>query len=87
MDEFRVKQSGWLEDFALFMAQRKLMESTLAHLEKPLTRSQVPFNLEQYDIAFNANLHSLSFIASGQVRALAYHSYQIIGDIPIFVAR
>ena len=93
MEEFRAKQSAWLEDFALFMALKEIHGGEPWHTwEKPL-RMRKPEALssarQQYDVAIQRQIYR-QFIFFRQWSKLLTHVHQnhiqIIGDIPIFVA-
>jgi 4-alpha-glucanotransferase len=93
MEEFRIKQSAWLEDFALFMALKEIHGGKPWHTwEKPL-RTRQPEALsdarKQFDIAIQRQIYR-QFIFFRQWAKLLTHTHenhiQIIGDIPIFVA-
>jgi 4-alpha-glucanotransferase len=93
MDEFRRSNTGWLGDFALFMAIKE------AHggdpwptWEKPLrNRDMAALSAarKQYDVAIQRQIYR-QFIFHRQwskLRSYAHQNHvQIIGDIPIFVA-
>lgn len=93
MDEFRSKQSVWLEDFALFMALKEAHGGEPWHTwEKPL-RSREPDALsgarKQYDVAIQRQIYRqfIFFRQWSKLRSYAHQNHiQIIGDIPIFVA-
>ena len=93
MEEFRAKQSAWLEDFALFMALKEIHGGEPWHTwAKPL-RMRQPEALsrarQQYDVAIQRQIYR-QFIFFRQWAKLLTHAHQnhiqIIGDIPIFVA-
>jgi 4-alpha-glucanotransferase len=93
MEEFRRKQSTWLEDFALFMALKE------AHGGEPWHTWEKSLRIRQPEAISNARkLHEVAiqrqiyrqFIFFRQWLKLRDHAHdnhiQIIGDIPIFVA-
>ncbi len=93
MEEFRARQSSWLEDFALFMALKEAHGGApWPTWEKPL-RTREPGAIsearKQYDVAIQRQIYR-QFIFFHQwlkLRARAHENHiKIIGDIPIFVA-
>ncbi len=93
MEEFRVKQSVWLDDFALFMALKEIHGGQPWHTwEEPL-RNRHPEALLQvrkkFEVAIQRQIYR-QFIFFRQWSQLLTHAHekhiQIIGDIPIFVA-
>ena len=93
MEDFRIKQSAWLEDFALFMALKEIHGGEPWHTwEKPL-RIRQPEALsdarQRYDVAIQRQIYRqfIFFRQWSKLRAHAHENHvQIIGDIPIFVA-
>jgi 4-alpha-glucanotransferase len=93
MEEFQVKHSAWLEDFALFMALKEAHGGAPWHTwEKPL-RERQPEALskarKQYAIAIQRQIYRqfLFYRQWAKLKSLAHEkNIQIIGDIPIFVA-
>ena len=93
MEEFRIKHSAWLENFALFMALKEMHGGEPWHTwEKPL-RTRQPEALEdarkRYDVAIQRQIYRqfIFFRQWSKLRAHAHENHiQIIGDIPIFVA-
>jgi 4-alpha-glucanotransferase len=93
MEEFRIKQSAWLEDFALFMALKESHDSQpWPTWEKPLRTRQPEALLDarkQLDVAIQRQIYRqfIFFRQWSKLRAHAHENHiQIIGDIPIFVA-
>ncbi len=93
MAEFKDKQSGWLDDFALFMALKEAHGGAAwPTWEKPL-RERHPEALadarKRYEPAIQRQVYRqfLFFRQWSKLRAHAHEkNIQIIGDIPIFVA-
>jgi 4-alpha-glucanotransferase len=93
MEEFRTKQSVWLDDFALFMALKEIHGGQPWHTwEEPLSKRH-PDALFQvhkkFEVAIQRQIYR-QFIFFRQWSKLLTHAHekhiQIIGDIPIFVA-
>ncbi len=93
MEEFRVDHSGWLDDYALFMALKE------AHGGAPWPAWEGPLRQRQPEalLAARKNLQVAverqiyrQFLFYSQWSSLRDHAHskniQIIGDIPIFVA-
>lgn len=93
MEEFRAKQSTWLDDFSLFMALKEIHGGKPWHTWEAPLRTRQPEALsavrKQYDIAIERQIYR-QFIFFRQWSQLLAHAHeehiQIIGDIPIFVA-
>jgi 4-alpha-glucanotransferase len=93
MDDFRSKHSGWLDDFALFMALKEAHGGAPWHTwEAPLRRREpqaLSAARKQYEVAIQRQIYR-QFIFFRQWSKLRKHAQdngiQIIGDIPIFVA-
>jgi len=93
MEDFRTKQSAWLEDFALFMALKEIHGGEpWPTWEKPL-RTRQPEALsdarKRYDLAIQRQIYRqfIFFRQWSKLRDYAHkNNIQIIGDIPIFVA-
>ena len=93
MEEFRAKQSAWLDDFSLFMALKEIHGGKPWHTWEAPLRTRQPEALsalrKQYDIAIERQIYR-QFIFFRQWSQLLAHAHeehiQIIGDIPIFVA-
>ena len=93
MEEFQVKHSAWLEDFALFMALKEAHGGAPWHTwEKPLRERQpeaVSKARKQHAIAIQRQIYRqfLFYRQWAKLKSLAHEkNIQIIGDIPIFVA-
>ena len=93
MAEFRRRHSGWLEDYALFMALKEAHGGApWPTWEKPL-RDRQPKALadarKQYSVAIQRQIYR-QFLFFRQWSKLREHAHEknilIIGDIPIFVA-
>jgi len=93
LEDFRASQSGWLEDFALFMAIKEAHSSEPWHTwEKPL-RTREPEAIsaarKHYEVAIERQIYR-QFIFFRQWLKLRDYAHEkgvlIIGDIPIFVA-
>jgi 4-alpha-glucanotransferase len=93
MEEFRVKQSVWLDDFALFMALKEIHGGQPWHTwEEPLRNRRADALIQvhkNFDVAIQRQIYR-QFIFFRQWSQLLTHAHekhiQIIGDIPIFVA-
>jgi 4-alpha-glucanotransferase len=93
MEEFRVRQSAWLEDFALFMALKEAHGGApWPTWEKPL-RTREPEAISdariRYDVAIQRQIYRqfIFFHQWSKLRIRAHENHiNIIGDIPIFVA-
>jgi len=93
MEEFRVKQSVWLDDFALFMAIKEIHGGQPWHTwEEPLRNRRADALIQvqkKFDVAIQRQIYR-QFIFFRQWSQLLTHAHekriQIIGDIPIFVA-
>ena len=93
MEEFQVQNTGWLDDFALFMALKEAHGGAPWHTwEKPL-RERQPEALSKVrkqhavDIQRQIYRQFLFYRQWAKLKCLAHEkNIQIIGDIPIFVA-
>ena len=93
MEEFQVQNTGWLDDFALFMALKEAHGGAPWHTwEKPL-RERQPEALSKVrkqhavDIQRQIYRQFLFYRQWAKLKRLAHEkNIQIIGDIPIFVA-
>jgi 4-alpha-glucanotransferase len=93
MEEFRVKQSVWLDDFALFMALKEIHGGQpWTTWEEPLRNRRADALIQvqkNFDVAIQRQIYR-QFIFFRQWSQLLTHAHekriQIIGDIPIFVA-
>ena len=93
MEEFQVKHSAWLDDFALFMALKEAHGGAPWHTwEKPLRERQpeaVSKARKQHAIAIQRQVYRqfLFYRQWAKLKSFAHEkNIQIIGDIPIFVA-
>ncbi len=92
-EEFRSREAGWLEDFALFMAIKEAHGGVSWHewpdelvLRKPAALQQA-----RQELADAMELHRFrQFLFDRQLRALKQYARErkvrLIGDVPIFVA-
>jgi 4-alpha-glucanotransferase len=93
LEEFTARQSGWLDDFALFMALKDA-HGGASWLEWPASlvrREPAALALARRDLADRADLHRFrQFLFFRQWRDLKRHAndrqVRLIGDVPIFVS-
>lgn len=93
LDRFREEQSGWLGEYALFMAIKSSRdgEGWLAWPEGLRTRQPAALAKARHDLAFEVGFHEfLQHLVRRQWAELRRYANErdirIVGDLPIFVA-
>jgi 4-alpha-glucanotransferase len=92
-EEFRTREAGWLDDFALFMALKEAHGGVSWHEwpEELVLRKPDAIQQARQELADAMQLHRFrQFLFYRQWRALKDYAWQrnirFIGDVPIFVA-
>ncbi|MHB1424189.1 MAG: 4-alpha-glucanotransferase [Gemmataceae bacterium] len=92
-EEFRVREAGWLDDFALFMALKEVHGGLSWHEwpEELILRDPDALQLARQELAEEMDLHRFrQFLFHRQWTALRQYAREckirLIGDVPIFVA-